>query len=69
MPLPSVSRIQLILEQHHPVAVSQYYEDQKEESLKKAADFRANRIVSSLSPLSQLKLIQGSQNIWATLTD
>ena len=41
-----VPRTQLISEQHHPVAVSQYYEDQKEESLKKAADFRANRIVS-----------------------
>jgi len=29
---------------HHPVAVMQYYEDQKEESLRKATDFRENRI-------------------------
>ncbi|KAF2757848.1 glutathione S-transferase [Pseudovirgaria hyperparasitica] len=29
---------------HHPVAVMKYYEDQKEESLKKATDFRENRI-------------------------
>lgn len=29
---------------HHPIAVAKYYEDQKEESLKKAADFRETRI-------------------------
>lgn len=29
---------------HHPIATSKYYEDQKEESLKKATDFRENRI-------------------------
>ncbi|KAF2101401.1 glutathione S-transferase [Rhizodiscina lignyota] len=29
---------------HHPVASMLYYEDQKEESLKKATDFRENRI-------------------------
>ncbi|CAI9631472.1 glutathione s-transferase [Alternaria burnsii] len=29
---------------HHPVSVGLYYEDQKEESLKKATDFRENRI-------------------------
>lgn len=29
---------------HHPIAVSAYYEDQKEESLKKAKDFREARI-------------------------
>lgn len=29
---------------HHPVAVSKYYQDQKEEALKKATDFRENRI-------------------------
>ncbi|CAO2648524.1 Nn.00g077910.m01.CDS01 [Neocucurbitaria sp. VM-36] len=29
---------------HHPIAVADYYEDQKEESLKKAKDFRKNRI-------------------------
>lgn len=29
---------------HHPIAVSKYYEDQKEESLKKAQDFRETRI-------------------------
>lgn len=29
---------------HHPVATSEYYEDQKPESLKKAKDYRANRL-------------------------
>ena len=29
---------------HHPIAVAKYYEDQKEESLKKAQDFRETRI-------------------------
>lgn len=29
---------------HHPIAVASYYEDQKEESLKKAKDFRETRI-------------------------
>ncbi|MCJ1328883.1 hypothetical protein MMC10_005560 [Thelotrema lepadinum] len=29
---------------HHPVGVSLYYEDQKDEALKKAKDFRENRI-------------------------
>jgi glutathione S-transferase len=29
---------------HHPIASMQYYEDQKEESLKRAKDFRENRI-------------------------
>jgi glutathione S-transferase len=29
---------------HHPVAVGKYYEEQKEESLKKATDFRESRI-------------------------
>ena len=29
---------------HHPIAVAKYYEDQKEESVKKATDFRENRI-------------------------
>ncbi|KAH7117753.1 hypothetical protein B0J11DRAFT_90794 [Dendryphion nanum] len=29
---------------HHPIAVSKYYEDQKGESLKKATDFRDNRL-------------------------
>ncbi len=29
---------------HHPVAVSLYYEDQKEEALRRAAEFRENRI-------------------------
>jgi len=29
---------------HHPIGVSLYYEDQKEEALKRAADFRENRI-------------------------
>lgn len=29
---------------HHPVAVGDYYENQKEESLRKATDFRENRM-------------------------
>ncbi|KAF2711223.1 glutathione S-transferase protein-like protein [Pleomassaria siparia CBS 279.74] len=29
---------------HHPIAVGKYYEDQKEEALKKATDVRENRI-------------------------
>ncbi|KAF2865560.1 hypothetical protein BDV95DRAFT_249900 [Massariosphaeria phaeospora] len=29
---------------HHPVAVAKYYKDQKEEALKKATDFRENRL-------------------------
>ena len=29
---------------HHPIAVAKYYEDQKEESLKKATDFREARV-------------------------
>ncbi|WP_253717470.1 glutathione S-transferase [Sphingomonas sp. AP4-R1] len=29
---------------HHPVEMGSYYEDQKEEALRRAADFRANRI-------------------------
>lgn len=29
---------------HHPVAVMQYYEDQKDEALKKAKDYRENRL-------------------------
>jgi glutathione S-transferase len=29
---------------HHPIAVMDYYEDQKSEALKKSRDFRANRI-------------------------
>lgn len=34
---------------HHPIASSLYYEDQKEESLRKATDFRENRIPKFLS--------------------
>lgn len=34
---------------HHPIAVTKYYEDQKEESLKKAQDVRENRIPKYLS--------------------
>ncbi|EST10034.1 Thioredoxin-like fold [Kalmanozyma brasiliensis GHG001] len=29
---------------HHPISVSSYYEDQKEEAKQRAADFRANRL-------------------------
>lgn len=34
---------------HHPIASSKYYEDQQAESLKKAADFRQNRIPKFLA--------------------
>jgi glutathione S-transferase len=34
---------------HHPVAVSLYYEDQKEESLRRASEFRENRIPKFLA--------------------
>jgi glutathione S-transferase len=34
---------------HHPIAVMKYYEDQKEESLKKSTDVRENRIPKFLS--------------------
>ncbi|KAL1795877.1 hypothetical protein ACET3X_006101 [Alternaria dauci] len=34
---------------HHPIAISAYYEDQKEESLKKAAEFREKRIPKFLN--------------------
>lgn len=34
---------------HHPIAAMKYYEDQKEESLKKATDVRENRIPKFLS--------------------
>jgi len=29
---------------HHPIAVSAYYEDFKEEAMKRAGDFRKNRL-------------------------
>jgi glutathione S-transferase len=34
---------------HHPIAVAQYYEDQKEEALKKSRDVRENRLSKYLS--------------------
>lgn len=34
---------------HHPIAAAKYYEDQKEEALKKAQDFRETRIPKFLS--------------------
>lgn len=34
---------------HHPIAVSKYYEDQKEEAVKRSEDFRATRIPKFLS--------------------
>jgi len=38
---------------HHPVAVAKYYEEQKEESLKKARDVRESRIPKFLSYFQQ----------------
>lgn len=34
---------------HHPVAVMKYYEEQKDEALKKSQDFRDNRVPKFLS--------------------
>ncbi|KAJ4369861.1 hypothetical protein N0V83_005625 [Neocucurbitaria cava] len=44
---------------HHPVAVSKYYEDQKEESLKRATDFRENRIPKFLGFFE--RVLKGNQ--------
>lgn len=52
-----VNQIQLTLsdlaneihDSHHPIAVGSYYEDQKEEALKRAKDLRSNRIPKFLS--------------------
>jgi len=48
---------------HHPIAVMKYYEDQKDESLKKATDVRENRIPKYLSYFNRvLKHNQPSGN-------
>jgi glutathione S-transferase len=39
---------------HHPVAISQYYEDQKKEARRKAADFLKNRVPKYLGYFEQL---------------
>jgi glutathione S-transferase len=39
---------------HHPVAVSLYYEDQKEEALRRAQEFRDNRIPKFLAWFEQV---------------
>ncbi|CED82773.1 Glutathione S-transferase [Phaffia rhodozyma] len=39
---------------HHPIAVSDYYENQKEESLRRSIDFRRNRIPKFLSYFERL---------------
>ncbi|KAF2207955.1 hypothetical protein CERZMDRAFT_91693 [Cercospora zeae-maydis SCOH1-5] len=39
---------------HHPIGVSLYYEDQKEESLKKARDVRENRLPKFFSYFSRM---------------
>jgi len=45
---------------HHPVAVGDYYEDQKEEALKKAKDVRENRIPKFLGYLSAVIKANGT---------
>ncbi|TKA68928.1 hypothetical protein B0A55_08469 [Friedmanniomyces simplex] len=40
---------------HHPVAVMKYYEEQKEEALKKAQDVRENRIPKYLSYFDRVR--------------
>ncbi|KAH3909742.1 hypothetical protein HBI56_132160 [Parastagonospora nodorum] len=44
---------------HHPVATGKYYEDQKDESLKKAEDFRQNRIPKFLGFFE--RVLQGNE--------
>ncbi|KAF1844553.1 glutathione S-transferase protein-like protein [Cucurbitaria berberidis CBS 394.84] len=44
---------------HHPIASSKYYEDQKEESLKKAKDFRESRIPKFLGFFE--RVLKGNQ--------
>jgi len=39
---------------HHPIAVSEYYEDQKEEAFRKSIDFRKNRLPKFLSYFNRL---------------
>jgi glutathione S-transferase len=39
---------------HHPVAISQYYEDQKKEARRKAADFLKNRVPKYLGYFEKL---------------
>jgi glutathione S-transferase len=34
---------------HHPIAVEDYYEDQKEEAIKRAKSYRANRLPKFLA--------------------
>lgn len=44
---------------HHPVAVSQYYEDQKKEARRKAADFLRNRIPKYLGYFEKILASNG----------
>jgi len=45
---------------HHPIALSKYYEDQKEESLKKATDFREYRVPKFLGYFE--RVLKGNEN-------
>lgn len=45
---------------HHPIAVKKYYEDQKDEALKKAEDVRGSRIPKFLSYFQ--RVLQGNGN-------
>lgn len=62
---------------HHPISVSSYYEDQREEAQKRAADLRTNRIPKFLklfetalsqdgAGLDQKK--QGARRVWGSKT-
>ncbi|PSN67866.1 glutathione S-transferase [Corynespora cassiicola Philippines] len=44
---------------HHPIAVTKYYEEQKDEALKKAQDFRENRIPKFFGYFE--RLLQGNE--------
>lgn len=46
---------------HHPVAVAKYYEDQKEEALKKAVDFREARIPKYLGFFE--RVLKGNEGV------
>lgn len=63
---------------HHPISVSSYYEDQREEAKKRAADLRANRIPKFLQVFEvalhqdgaglDRKPIDGQRRLWGSKT-
>jgi glutathione S-transferase len=63
---------------HHPLSVADYYEDQKEEALKKAGDFRSRRlpkyfgfferVLDGIKELGQGKFLVGGKLSYADTT-